>query len=138
MARPSDRYLTLAAFTPPGRRLDPPADLRPEAVTAFRETVAAVPVTHFQAEDRPLLAQYAQATVLLQRASGHLAADPIVDGRSSPWLEIYRTALKATLSLAVRLRLGARSRSTHQRTGKPEPPLSYYERMRLEEAGDQD
>src|SRR5262245_14532845 len=127
MARPSDRSLTLAAFTPGPKRLEPPAELAPEAAIAFRATVASVPATHFQPEDMPFVAEYARASVLSQLASEQLAAEPLVDGRPSPWLEIYRTALKAALSLSVRLRIGARSRSTNTRTGKPVAPLNYYD-----------
>jgi hypothetical protein len=139
MPRQSEASLSIAHLAPPLRRFEPPPELEPEAAAAFRATVAAVPATHFAPEDLPLLAEYARITVLTQRASAELAAAPIVDGRPTPWLEIYRTAHKAMLSLSVRLRLGARSRSPNQRSAKPgvsEP--SYYELMGRERADDQD
>jgi hypothetical protein len=53
--------LSVIPLSPGARRLQPPADLDPDAAQVFREIVNACPESHFVASDQQLLATYATA-----------------------------------------------------------------------------
>jgi hypothetical protein len=125
MPRRSQASLSIAAFTPDLRRLEPPPELGGVEAEIFRLTVNSVAATHFQAEDLPLLCAYARAAALERRAAEELQA-----GHASPWLAVYGVAMRAVSTLSVRLRIGARSRSTNTRSPKPGLPPSAYDLMR--------
>jgi hypothetical protein len=131
MPRHSNASLTIAAFTPGLKRLEPPPELAEGSVerAIFIETVASVPAGHFAAEDRVLLAEYARTAALARRASEELAVGAVVGGQASPWLTVHQSATKTMLALSVRLRIGARSRATTTRTAKASAAPSYYELM---------
>jgi hypothetical protein len=130
--RHSKASLTLAHFNP-GKRLEPPPQLGGLEAAIFRQTVASVPPTHFQAEDVVLLAAYARAAALERRASDELQACAVVGDRASPWRDVYATAVHALATLTVRLRLGPKSRSPNKaRSAKSALPPSYYDTMKLE------
>jgi hypothetical protein len=57
------------------------------------------------------------------------------DGKMSPWVSIHQTATKTLSGLALRLRLGPQSRMRTQ-SKKTVPPMSYYDRMRMEPGWD--
>jgi hypothetical protein len=131
MPRRSNASLTIAAFSPGPRRLEPPPELSEGSVerAIFIETVASVTPQHFAPEDRVLLAEYARTAALARRASEELAISPTIGDRASPWLEVHRVAAKTMMALTVRLRIGARSRNNHPRSDKGQPSPSAYDML---------
>jgi phage terminase small subunit len=130
MPRKSKASLILAHIGPGMSRLQPPAELAPEVAAIFRETVASAPADHFQPEDSVLLTAYCQTAVLVRQAAAALAANPIVNGRVSPWLAAHTTHVRLLAQLAMRLKLGPRARRPDaRRVSKPSSPPSYYDTM---------
>jgi phage terminase small subunit len=129
MPRRSEASLAIAHIGPGARRLGPPADLGEVEAAIFRKIVAGVPHDHFSAEDSELLCAYCRALALERRASDELASAATIGGQASPWLAVYATAVRAVSTLAVRLRLGPKSRhpNNSRRTSKPTSPPSYYD-----------
>lgn len=130
MPRTSEAALTLAHIGPGAKRLDPPADLAPDAAAIFRATVASVPANHFSPEDTTLLAAYCRTAVLAKQAAEALTANPIVDGKVSPWLATHTAHVRLLSQLAIRLKLGPRARRPDaRRVSKLAQPPSAYELM---------
>lgn len=127
MPRRSEASLTIAHIGPGPRRLEPPAELGEIEAAIFRQVVASVPHEHFAAEDLGLLCAYSRAMALERRASDELAAAAV--GNLQAWLPVYVTAVRAIATLAVRLRLGPKSRhpNNSRRMSKPSSPPSYYD-----------
>ena len=127
-------------------RLVPPPELTGTARTIFVSIASTVKVGHFQLTDAPLLTAYSRAIVSADEATAKLAAEgrtvPSVQGtpKRSPWCEIEAQATKAMIQLARALRLSPQARrpSDPTRPSKPEPPVSYYDRVRMEEASADD
>jgi phage terminase small subunit len=134
MPRKSQASLTIAHIGPGVKRLEPPADLAPDAAVIFRETVASVPHTHFSPEDTTLLAAYCRTAILARQAAEALAANPIAaDGKVSPWLATHTAHVRLLAALAIRLKVGPRARRPDaRRASKPSSPPSYYDIMRME------
>jgi hypothetical protein len=84
-------------------RLEPPAGLRDDERTLFRELIAACPPQHFVGSDLPLLTSFLQAT-LLARSSAH---DP-------KKLDTWERAVRLQATLATRLRLAPRPAATQK------------------------
>jgi phage terminase small subunit len=101
------------------RPLTAPETLSHEAVAVFRELVAAVGPDHFRPVDRPLVGVYAEALCLARQARAQLGADGPVDadGKVSPWLRVYESAMKTITTLAARLRVCPQSRLDRTRAG---------------------
>jgi phage terminase small subunit len=120
------------------RRIEPPVELGEVEAKIFRETVAAVALDHFQAEDSALLASYARAVALERRAAEELAVAATVGSVPSPWLAVHSAMARTVMQLSVRLRIGPRSRapSNNRRSTKSGPAPNYYATMKLEGAGD--
>ena len=138
MPRRSAASLHFPAFTRV-ERLTPPPELSPDERALFIDIVSATPADHFRASDLPLICSYARAILLEREAAAHLAAQGHVsiDNKPSAWLGIQTQACKTMLSLARALKLTPTARRPSQsRAGKPQPPTSYYDRMRLEQEGD--
>jgi hypothetical protein len=132
MPRRSSASLTVAAFSPGLRRLDPPPELGGIEREIFIETVAAAPAGHFTAEDMRLLCAFARACALERRAGEELQAGAVAGSTPSPWLAVHNSAINSLTKLTVRLRLGPRSRDlNHLRTKKTAPSLSYYDTMEV-------
>jgi phage terminase small subunit len=112
---------------PGGRRvLEPPADLGEVEAAIFRQVVASVAHEHFTPEDQPLISAYARALALERRASDELAAAAV--GNHQAWLPVYAAAVRAISTLAVRLRLGPKSRHPNNtRRSKLTSSPSYYD-----------
>jgi hypothetical protein len=123
--------ITELTFTTPDHRLDPPHELRDLEAEIFRETVASVPPEHFAADDLRFLCAYCRTAAMERRASEELTTAPVcADGITpSPWLKLRDQSALTMLRHAVRLRLGARARSSSQRTAgmKKYRSPSYYE-----------
>ena len=121
----------------PSSRVRPPANLPAPERDLFVELVAANPPNHFRPSDLPLLVQYCAAVVLGERAAAELRRAPVVNGKSSPWLVVFEKCSRATIALAMRLRLSPQARAPNN-PKRLDPSLSHYEKMRLrdEEAVD--
>jgi hypothetical protein len=130
MPRRSIAELRIAHLTPEPRRLVVPPELGGIEAEIFRQTVAAVPASHFQAEDLTLLCAYARAAALERRAAEELATGAVVGSMPSPWLQVHASAVRSLSALTVRLRLGPRSRDpNNRRAARSGPPPSYYDTM---------
>jgi hypothetical protein len=114
----------------PQSRVRPPSSLPAPERELFTELVAANPPQHFRPSDLPLLVQYVAAVVLGERAAAELRRAPVVNGKSSPWLVVFEKCSRATIALAMRLRLSPQARAPNN-PSRPAPPLSAYEKMRL-------
>jgi len=70
------------------------------------------------------------ARVLERRAFEELEAGAVVAGSTSPWLAVHIAMVRSLSTLAVRLRLGPKSRHpNNSRSSKPTVPPSYYQLM---------
>ena len=124
----------LAVLSPgrPIERLQPPADLTEAARETFLDLVGAVEAAHFQPQDTPLLAAYCRAVEMEREAHRQLRENGHVTGcKPSPWLGVLQQAMKAIGTLSMRLRLSPQGRSPTN--PKRSPPMSYYERMAINE-----
>jgi hypothetical protein len=132
MQRKNTRSPNVIPLDPNAGRLRPPADLPEPERHIFIEIVAGNPPSHFRVSDMPLLVQYCSAVVLNRRAIDELRAAPIVDGKSSPWLNILEKTGRAMVSLSMRLRLSPQARMPKPINQKGPAP-SYYEMMELDD-----
>jgi phage terminase small subunit len=125
-------------FSGEARYLRPPDNLSEAARRHFTDLVTTVPHGHFVPSDLPLLSRWAelcdvceQSERAMQEPGGVVGAD----GKLSPWFKVHTTAVKSLNGLALRLRLGPQARRLKQ-SKKTVSPVSYYERMRLQEEWD--
>jgi phage terminase small subunit len=107
MPRQPQLTLSVAHIGPGAQRLAPPAEL---GTAIFKQVVASVPYEHFCAEDVALLCAYSRAMALERRASKELAASAVVGSAPSPWVAVHSAAIRSISTLAVRLRIGPKSR----------------------------
>jgi|SRR5215469_14613936 len=115
----------------PQSRVRPPANLPVPERDLFVELVANNPPQHFKPSDMPLLVQYCASAVLAERAVAELRRSPLnEEGKASPWLVVFEKANRASIALAMRLRLSPQARAPNNPT-RPAPQLSVYEKMRL-------
>ncbi len=138
MPRRSAASLHFPAFTRV-ERLTPPPELSPDERALFIDIVSATPADHFRPSDAPLLVAYCRAILLEREAAERLATRGYVtiDNRPSAWLAVMAQANKSMLSLARALKLTPTARRPSAlRAGKP-VTMNYYDRMRLEESGDE-
>jgi hypothetical protein len=122
----------------PGR-LRPPPSLGDVEKRAFLDLVTACPAGQFQACDLPLLCRWAETVALAERMATRMAIEGELDdtGRPSGAFTIHKEATKTLTALALRLRVSPQSRM--QKAPKREMrAVSYYERMDLEAAADDD
>jgi hypothetical protein len=108
--------------------VQPPASLSEAARAAFIAVVSSVAPEHFEQADATLLARYATATVLAEAAEATLQSDPT----NTKALALWEKSTRTMSGLALRLRLGPQSR---RERAKPDRPLSWSERFRLERDG---
>jgi hypothetical protein len=130
MPRQSAAAAAFPSVTGAPVRLSPPSDLGPDERQVFFDLVASAKPEHFRASDLPLLSAYVRAIALERRSSTELAA-----GEGQAALARWNGAVKAMVALSMRLRLSPQARQPHNPSrpgGKPERPLSVYERMALE------
>jgi hypothetical protein len=109
-------------------RLSPPSDLGPDERAVFVDLVAASRPEHFKASDLPLLCAYARAVTIENQSAKELASG---DAKALPK---WNGAVKALVSLSMRLRLSPQSRASNNPTrpgSRIERPLSVYETMAL-------
>ncbi|MGX1320507.1 hypothetical protein AB7M17_003960 [Bradyrhizobium sp. USDA 377] len=113
-------------------RLAPPDDLAGPARLAFLAIVQGVRPDYFRAGHLGLVVSYARLQVAERDAFAEQEREPVIDGKPSPWLAIWKARHSAMMSLATKLRLTPLSEYTVP-TAPKEPPLppSYFERMGL-------
>jgi phage terminase small subunit len=133
LPRRSSASLSVAAFTPDLRRLEPPTDLQGVERETFVHTVASLPASHFLPEDIPLLRAYCSTVALAKQAAAELQLCPVVGSAPSPWLKVHSSLIRSLAQLTTRLRLGPRSRSNNQRSAKSGRTPSGYEALGLSE-----
>jgi hypothetical protein len=76
------------------------------------------------------LAAYSQVAVLARQAAAELTANPVVNGKVSPWLATHTTHVRLLAQLSVRLKLGPRARRPDaRRVSKAPSPPSYYDTL---------
>jgi hypothetical protein len=81
-----------------------------------------------------LLAQYVANVVLNERAAEQLRLAPVTpEGKPSPWLVVAEKTHRATVALALRLRLSPQARMPKPINVKGPPTMSYYEQMELDD-----
>jgi hypothetical protein len=107
------------------QRLTPPESLPEPARRAFLDIVCACKPEHFAPCDAPLLARYSEAVAMAEQAAARA-----ISGDAAA-LNVWTTATRAMNALAMRLRLSPQARQPN-RANRPQPVVSYYERMRLE------
>lgn len=113
----------------------PPADLNELEKAEFVAVVLGSPANHFLPADIATIAAYARAVVSERRAAGELDAEPVIDGKPSPWLPVWLGQLRACTTLARRLNINPAGRVATKPSD--EPPISHYERLALEARRDE-
>lgn len=129
MPRKSAADLAFNPVHPLPSRLKPPGTLSELARAEFLRIVANESPTHFKNSDLSLLVRYCEGAALAERAEVHIRTE---DPPSARWLAAWREGTKVMKDLALRLRLSPQSRQPNT-PKRPERPLSYYERMALED-----
>jgi hypothetical protein len=133
LPRHSAASLTVAAFRPGLRRLEPPSDLQGAERQVWMQTVGGLPAGHFLPEDTEILRAYCASAALERRAASELQASPLAGDRPSPWLKIHISAIRSMAQMSIWLRLGPRSRDHHVRSAKRlAVQASYYQLMERE------
>ena len=79
---------------------------------------------------------YARAVVAERRAAGELEAEPIVDGKPSPWLAVWQAKARVITPLMRKLRIGPASR-VESPEAHDEPPMSELTRIGIEAMRDE-
>jgi phage terminase small subunit len=134
---PGKSAASLTVITPsgPSNRLRPPSSLSAAERTAFLDIVGACDPNKFQPSDTALLCRYVESIVLAERAARELRKSPVVKGKLSPWITVQEKAVRAMVSLSMRLRLSPQARAPNN-PGNKSRPLSHYDKMRLEHEDD--
>ena len=92
-------------------RLTPPDHLGADERRRFVELVANCDAGHFRPTDAALLCRYVESDALGERAARELRdGGPVLHGKASPWIVIQEKAIRAQVSLSMRLRLSPQSR----------------------------
>jgi hypothetical protein len=115
-----------------GTRLKPPPDLNELERAEFVSLILALPPDHFTAADLSTVAAYVRAVVAERRAAGELDAAPVIEGKPSPWLQVWLGQLRACTTLARRLKLNPAGHQPSKSAGEQALPTSYYDRLDLE------
>lgn len=111
-------------------RLHPPSSLSPTEKQIFVDLVGACDASHFKESDLPLLARYAEAIALAERAAKELRVSAVTKtGKISPWLVVQEKCVRTITALSMRLRVSPQARRLIP-SGKASPTVSYYEKMR--------
>lgn len=134
MPRRSAASLGFPTVTGSTERLGPPPELGDLERAIFLELVGSSRPEHFRSSDSPLVAAYCRA-IALERS----AAQALADGDAKA-LPNWNGAVKAMGLLSMRLRLSPQARAPNNPSrpspSRPAPTMSYYDRMKLEEAGE--
>jgi hypothetical protein len=114
-----------------GERIKCPGDLDASAAFEFIRVVACMPPSWFEEADVPMVAAYARAIIGEKLASLELEAEPIIDGKASPWLAIWQARVRTVGVLARRLRLNPAGRGGTKTGNEPPEAASYYDRVQI-------
>jgi hypothetical protein len=128
MPRISAAARAVAPVPPESAPIRPPATLSEPAKAVFVAIVADCGSGHFVPSDAPLLAQYAVAIALAERAEGHLSEDP----PNAHWLAVWKESVRTMRDLALRLRLSPQARRERAKVSKP---LTWSDQQRLQSYG---
>jgi phage terminase small subunit len=130
MPRKTTGALQLIATQSRPTRVKPPSTLSQGERAAFLEIVTHTAPQHFQASDVALIARYAEALTLAERAAKELRGEAaVLNGKPNPWLHVQEKALRAIVALSMRLQLSPQSRRPHSSAPKLVAPASAYEIM---------
>jgi len=100
-------------------RLAAPGDMSPEAARIWRSITKSLPAEHFRASDAPLLRSYCESTASADRAAHELATNGhVTGGKASPWNVVSEKAIRAQVSLSLRLRLCPSARTDPKSAGR--------------------
>src|SRR5262249_5468035 len=113
------------------KRLRPPDSLSESAKAEFIRIVMAEKADHFRKSDLPLLCSYCESAALIERAVRELQQPDVAP--SPRWLTVWEKANRNLVALSARLRICPQSRQPNN--PKRPQPTSYYDQMRIEEAG---
>jgi P27 family predicted phage terminase small subunit len=128
MPRKSAASLAVVRVDAGGSRLRPPSELGEEERAVWMSIVGACAEKHFERSDAPLLARYCESVVLARRAAAALMSEgPVIAGRTSPWLVVQEKAVRAMVSLSMRLRVSPQAR--RETLAVKGPPASVYDFM---------
>jgi hypothetical protein len=137
MPRQSRASLAVIPFEGGANRLRPPDDLNKDERLLWVDLVAGCPDGHFRETDAPLLRQYVTMVCLAERAASELR-NPISEV-GQKWFSVHQRAVRAMSVLSLRLRLAPSTRLTSRSVGREhDAPVSYYDKMRLEQSGRDD
>ena len=117
--------------------LDPPDHLGTGERRRFVELVANCDAGHFRPTDAALLCRYVESDALGERAARELRdGGPVLHGKASPWIVIQEKAIRAQVSLSMRLRLSPQSRLDPKTVGRrllqEAPSLPERQQQRLD------
>jgi hypothetical protein len=132
MPRRSRAEDDLAPYMRPSRAvtLAAPASLSEAARAVFVTLVGSCEPGHFQDCDVSLIARYAVAIVMCERAEAALQADP----NHGKALALWEKATRAMSGLALRLRLGPQARREKAKVARP---LAWSDRFALDRLSEQ-
>jgi P27 family predicted phage terminase small subunit len=126
MPRKSAASLAVVRVDASVSRLRPPAELGEEEQQIWQVIVGTCDSKHFMRSDAPLLARYCEAVVLARRAAAALTSEgPVIAGRTNPWLTVQEKAVRAMVSLSMRLRISPQAR--RETPAVKSPPGSVYD-----------
>ena len=127
MPRRSTASLAVVKVDAQSARLRPPPELGEDEREVWINVVGACSEKHFERSDMPLLARYCESVVLARRAAAALASEGAVIGgvRTNPWLSVQEKAIRAMVSLSMRLRVSPQAR--RETPAAKGPPASPYE-----------
>jgi phage terminase small subunit len=131
---PRKSAASLTVINPSGlpNRLRPPSSLSAAERTVFLDIVGSNDPNKFHQSDAVLLCCYVEAICMEQRAAKELRKSPVLKGKVSPWITVQEKAVRAIVSLSMRLRLSPQARAPNNPGSKRQQPISYYEEARLD------
>jgi phage terminase small subunit len=106
--------------------------LSPSERKLFLAIVNGCAENHFRDTDMILLCRYVEAGALAEQAALEMREHgAVIDGKTSPWLQVQEKTTRALTALSMRLRLSPQSRKPFGISNRSEPRLSYYEAEEL-------
>jgi hypothetical protein len=135
---PYDSFETTSYGMPSGR-LKPPDSLPKAEKTAFLALVASCPAGQFQPCDVPLIARWAELSIMCEQAAAMVRDEGMVgaDGKPSGWFVAHQRLTRTLAAIGSRLKVGPSCRQP--RAPKVQVrPMSYFDEQRLLREGDAD
>jgi hypothetical protein len=100
-------------------RLTPPASLSKPERLVFVDLVQSCDPNHFRPSDVWLLSRYCEAVVLAEKAARELRRGAVLKGgKVSAWIIVQEKAMRAMVSLSMRLRLSPQARLDAKKLGR--------------------